>query len=359
MSKINVAVVGVGNCCSALVQGLHYYAAPGRGRDIGLMSERIGGYKVKDINLVAAIDVNREKVGLDLSEAIFRSPNNTPRFSDVPRLDVTVEKGPLLDGLGSHARDRVPTDSSKPIDISQLLRRTEAEIVVNLLPTGAVKASRFYAEKALGASCAFINATPTKMANEPSWQRKFRSARLQLVGDDIKNQVGSTILHEAVLGTLSRRGVKIEESYQLDIGGGMESLNALERERYFIKRKTKINAVSLAVPYKFPLVAGSSDYVEFMKNSRTSHFWITGKYFGQAHFTLDMTLDYIEGPSCVAVLVDVIRAVKLAKDRNVVGVPIEICAHAFKMAPKPLPYGEAARLFSAFSSEKSKSGRKE
>jgi len=348
MNKINVAIVGVGNCCSALVQGVRYYAESKSKRNFGLMSMRVGRYRISDIEFVAAIDVNSDKVGRDLSDAIFLSPNNTPKFKEVPKIGVTVRKGPLLDGLGYHSKEKVPVDSSGPVDISNLLRETRAEILVNLLPTGAVKATRFYAKEALDAGCAFLNATPAKLATDVLWQRKFTSARLPLVGDDIKNQVGSTILHESILRMLVRRGVKIDESYQLDIGGGMESLNALERERYWIKRKVKIKAVSSATPYKFPMVAGSSDYVEFMKNTRTSHFWVKGQYFGQAEFSLDMTLNVLEGPACAAVLVDIIRALKLAKDRRISGAPLGVCAYGFKMPPKPLPFDEAAQFFSIF-----------
>jgi len=313
------------------------------------MSRKVGPYRAKNIRFVAALDVNREKIGHDLSEAIFTEPNNTPKFSDVPMSGVKVSKGPILDGLGSYAKERIPTDSTESVSVSELLEETGTEIAVNLLPTGATKATRFYAREALRAGCAFINATPSKVASDMNWQRRYRSARLQLAGDDIKNQVGSTILHEAVLRMLSRRGVRIAETYQLDIGGGMESLNALERDRYWIKRRVKKNAVSLAVPYKFPIVTGSSDYVDFMKNSRTSHFWISGKYFGQAQFTLDMTLNVVEGPACAAVLVDVIRAVKHAKDLGIAGALPEVCAYGFKMPPEPLPFEEAINLFNEFS----------
>ena len=349
MSRINIAVVGVGNCCSALVQGVHYYAAARNEENGGLMSWKVGPYRAKDIKFVAALDVNSDKIGRDLSEAIFTEPNNTPKFSNVPRSNCVVSKGPILDGLGSYAKERISTDSTDPVDVSRFLKEAGAEIVINLLPTGATKASRFYAQESLKANCAFINATPSKIASDSAWQRRYRSSRLQLAGDDIKNQVGSTILHEAVLRMLARRGVRIKETYQLDIGGGMESLNALERDRYWIKRKVKKSAVSSAVPYKFPLVTGSSDYVDFMKNSRTSHFWISGNYFGQAEFTLDMTLNVVEGPACAAVLVDVIRAVKRAKDRRIVGAVPEICAYGFKMPPQPLPFEEAIRLFNMFS----------
>ena len=356
MSKINVAVIGVGNCCSALVQGVHYYRTSSQRSSYGLMSERVGQYDAKDIEFVAAIDVNQKKVGRDLSEAIFLDPNNTPRFSTVPRIGVIVKKGPLLDGLGNHAKELIHVDSSKPSNISELLRESEAEILVNLLPTGAKRATQYYAEQALKAGCAFVNGTPSKLASDRNWQKRFKSARLQLVGDDIKNQVGSTVLHETILRMLSMRGVRIDESYQLDIGGGMESLNALDRDRSIIKRKVKIGTVSSAVPYKFPIVAGSSDYVEFMKNSRTSHFWIKGKYFGKSEFTLDMTLNVVEGPSCAAVLVDIIRATKIARDRNIAGTPLAICAYGFKQPPERLPFDEATRLFGEFSAGRRRKG---
>ncbi|MEM4250801.1 MAG: inositol-3-phosphate synthase, partial [Candidatus Bathyarchaeia archaeon] len=278
--------------------------------------------------------------------------NNTPRFTEVPQTGVVVRKGPILDGLGSYVKERIPTDSSRPVNIQDLLKESGAEILVNLLPTGASRAARFYANEALRSGCAFVNATPSRLATDPLWRKRFQRAGLQLVGDDVKNQVGSTILHEALLSTLSRRGVRIRESYQLDIGGGMESLNALDRERYWIKRRVKIAAIRSVVPYRFQVAAGSSDYVEFMKNSRTSHFWIEGEYFGDARFTLDMTLDVVEGPACAAVLVDVVRAVKVAKDRGIYGAPTEICAYGFKMPPKRLAFDEASKLFASLASSR-------
>jgi myo-inositol-1-phosphate synthase len=349
MSKINLALVGVGNCSSALVQAVNYYGTSKKRSPTGLMTEKVGRYSIKDIRFVAALDVDDNKVGKDLSKAIFQSPNNTPKFSNVPETGVIVEKGHLLDGLGSYAKEKIKEAPAKSVDVKRLLEKKEVDILINLLPSGANKATRHYAKEALSAKCSFINATPSKLASDKVWQKKYRKAKLQLVGDDIKDQIGSTVLHETILNTLSRRGVKIDESYQLDVGGGMESFSALEKDRYSSKRKSKLTAVGSAVPYEFPLVAGSSDYVEFMGNSRTSHFWIKGNYLGNSQFTLDMTLNFIEGPSCASVLMDVTRAVKLAKDRKIFGGPKEICSYAFKMPPESIPLDDAAKLFEKFS----------
>jgi myo-inositol-1-phosphate synthase len=352
MSKINLALVGVGNCSSALVQAVNYYGRSKKHLHSGLMTEKVGRYSVKDIRFVAALDVDCNKVGKDLSKAIFQSPNNVPKFSNVPETGVTVEKGPLLDGLGSYAKEKIQIAQTKPVDVKRLLEKKEVDILINLLPSGSNKATKYYAKEALSAKCSFINATPSKLASDKVWQKKYRTAKLQLVGDDIKDQIGSTVLHETILNTLSRRGVKIDESYQLDVGGSMESFSALDKDRYSSKKKSKLAAVSSAVPYRFPLVAGSSDYVEFMGNSRTSHFWIQGNYLGKSQFTLDMTLNFIEGPSCASVLIDVIRGVKLAKDKKIIGGPKEICSYAFKMPPDPIPLDEAAKLFEKFSTNK-------
>jgi myo-inositol-1-phosphate synthase len=353
MSKINLALIGVGNCSSALVQAVNYYGNTKKRESKGLMTEKVGRYYVKDINFVAAIDVDSNKVGKDLSKAIFQSPNNTPKFSNVTETGVTVENGPLLDGLGKYAKEKIPISHTKTIDVKQLLRKKEVDILINLLPSGAIKATKYYAKEALTANCSFVNATPTRLASDKVWQKKYRKAKLQLVGDDIKDQIGSTVLHETILNTLSRRGVKIDESYQLDVGGGMESFSALEKDRYSSKRKSKLTAVGSAVPYEFPLVAGSSDYVEFMGNSRTSHFWIKGNYLGKSQFNIDITLNFIEGPSCASVLIDVIRGVKLAKDKKIVGGPKELCSYGFKMPPESIPLDEAAKLFEKFSTARS------
>ena len=352
MGKIKVAVAGVGNCCSALVQGVKHYSTPKDEKDVSVLNVEIGGYRVSDIEFVAAFDVDARKVGQDLSRAIFAEPNNTIKFSDVGELGVTVQKAEILDGVGEYVKDRITVSPADPVDISEVLKNAGAEILINFLPTGALNASRYYAVEAMDSGCGYANATPAKIASVKAWQKRFRDAKVTLAGDDVMDQIGSTIIHKAVLKTLVERGIIIDESYQLDIGGGTESLNALERTRAEIKRATKKASVESVVPYSFPLVAGSSDYVDFMENARTSYFWISGRYFGSAPFTMDMRLNTVEGPACAAIMIDVIRAMKVALDRGISGPLLSISAFAFKMPPKTAPPEIAQKWFHEFVSGK-------
>jgi myo-inositol-1-phosphate synthase len=352
LGKIKVAVAGVGNCCSALVQGVQHYSTPKDERGVGILNVEIGGYRVMDIDFVAAFDVDARKVGQDLSKAIFAEPNNTIKFSDVGELGVPVQKAEILDGVGEYVKDRIIVAPAGPVDVSEVLKKIGAEILINFLPTGAVDASRYYAAEAIDASCGYVNATPAKIASVKAWQRRFREAKVALAGDDVMDQIGSTIIHKAVLKTLVERGILIDESYQLDIGGGTESLNALERARAEIKRATKKASVGSVVPYTFPLVAGSSDYVDFMENARTSYFWISGRYFGSAPFAMDIRLNTVEGPACAGIMIDVIRAMKVAIDRGISGPLLSVSAFAFKMPPKMAPPEIAQRWFYEFVSGK-------
>ena len=343
MGKIRVAIVGVGNCCSSLVQGARYHATSNKHQKKSAMSNiLVGGYGVDDIEFVAALDVDARKVGKDLSEAIFSEPNNAPRFSDAPKTGVKVVKGEVLDGVGVFASSRVSVDDSSPVDAKKVFEQTDADLVVSFLPTGANKASEYYARSAVEAKCGFLNATPAAIASSADWQDKFEKGGVPVAGDDIMDQLGSTILHKTVLGMLVRRGIVIDESYQLDIGGGTESLNALERERAEIKRKVKSQSVMSVVPYSFPLVAGSSDYVDFMENSRTSHFWIKGKYFADIPFTIDIRLNLFDGPASSSTVIDVIRGMKIALDRGVSGPLVSLSAYGFKIPPKPTTPEEAS-----------------
>ncbi|RJS87529.1 inositol-3-phosphate synthase [Candidatus Bathyarchaeota archaeon] len=344
MGRIKVAVAGVGNCCSALVQGVYYYR---EAEPIGLLHEKIGGYGVGDIEFVAAFDIDGRKVGRDLSEAIFSEVNEAPRFAEVPRLGVEVRRGPVLDGVSELTKDLIVVSDAEPVDVAEELRRSGAEILVNLISGGAEEASRFYAEEALKAGCAFINATPSSIASDPAWAEKFEASGLPLVGDDLLDQVGATALHMALLEFLHMRGVRIEESFQLDVGGGMEALNTLARVRGE-KRRIKTEAVAASIPYEFPLVSGSTDYVDFLGNSRDSFLWIKGRYYGGATFTIDLKLGTVDAPNAGSVLLDVIRAVKLSLDRGLRGVVTPISAYAFKNPPKRFRLSEAHRLFEEF-----------
>ncbi len=352
MAKIKVALVGVGNCASALVQGIQFYKeVENREEALGLRHLYLGGYHPRDIEFVCAFDIEEGKVGKDLSKAIFAPPNNTLKFSVVPKLDVSVLKGPVLDGVGTYLKEIVKVSLSPESNVTQKLRDSKAEIVLNMLPSGATKASRWYAEHAFQAGCAFINATPSFIAGDAAWNKRFEDAGLPLIGDDLMDQVGSTILHKTLLKLLSDRGVRISETYQLDVGGGTESLDTLERTRE-VKRTMKTKSVETTLPYKAAVVAGSTDYVDFLENRRDSFFWIQGLYFGRVPMRLDMRLSTVDAPNAGSVLFDVIRATKIALDRRVAGALLSVSAYAFKHPPQLLPLGVTEQWFEEFISGK-------
>lgn len=354
MSKIHVALVGVGNCASALVQGVQYY---GRARKedqaLGLRHLSLGGYHPRDVEFVCAFDIEARKVGKDLSEAIFSQPNNTLKIADVPKLNVQVLKGPVLDGVGDLVKDVLKVSKQPDVDVAKALKDCDAEVVVNLLPSGAEKATEWYAEQALKAGCAFINASPVFIASNSRWANKFEKAGLPMAGDDLANQVGSTAVHKTLLRLLSEQGVHISETYQLDVGGGTESLDTLDRTRE-LKRTVKTKSVESALPYKASVVAGSTDFVDFLQNRRDSFFWIKGFYFGKVPMLLDLRLSTLDAPNAGSVLLDVIRAVKLALDRKIAGPLISVSAAAFKHPPKMLSIEAAEKQFQDFVSGKRK-----
>ncbi|HEV2120163.1 MAG TPA: inositol-3-phosphate synthase [Candidatus Bathyarchaeia archaeon] len=333
--EIRVAIAGIGNCASSLVQGIEFYRTSLK--RVGLMNEKIGPFKVSDIKFVAAFDIDARKVGKDLSEAIYGEPNNTRKIVQVGQTRVKVHMAQPLDGISSIAGDKVQRSNTNPSNISKVLEDTKTHVLVNLTPTGASKASEMYAQAALQAGSDFINATPAKIASNQAWQAKYRKKGAILVGDDIMDQIGSTILHKNLLSLLVDRGTQIGETYQLDIGGGTESQLALDKKRYEIKRGIKTAAVAAAVPYKFPIVAGSSDFVDFMENRRTSYFWIKGEYFAGTDFTLDMRISLEDGPACAGILTDVIRMVRLAAEKGQTGALNAISSYGFKAPPKRVP----------------------
>lgn len=333
--EIRVALAGVGNCTSSLVQGVEYYRQ--NKTILGLSSPKIGPFKVTDIKFVAAFDIDKRKVGKDLSEAIFEEPNNTRKIVTPRKLGVRVQMAQPLDGVSPVAGEKIQVSDLKPSNDVSVLKDSEPDILVNVTPTGASRASEMYAQAALEADCAFVNATPARIASNNQWQSKFKKKKAALAGDDIMDQIGSTILHRNVLALLADRGLRIGETYQLDIGGGTESQLSLDKKRYEIKRNIKTAAVAAAVPYKFPIVAGSSDFVDFMENRRTSYFSIKGEYFAGTDFTLDMRMSLEDGPACAGILADVIRMVKLAKDGGEGGPLDAVSAYGFKAPPKRIP----------------------
>ncbi|NWF87285.1 inositol-3-phosphate synthase [Candidatus Bathyarchaeota archaeon] len=348
MPKIKVALIGVGNCASALVQGLQYYGNSKKEDEaIGLRHLVLGGFHPKDMQIVAAFDIDSRKVGKDLSKAIFAQPNNAPKIIDVSPSDVIVHKGPILDGVGEYIRNVIQISNQPETDVANILKESNAEIMLNLLPSGAVKASQFYAEQALGAGCAFVNATPTFIASDVAWAKRFEKAELPLVGDDLIDQVGATTLHKTLLKLLSLNGVRITETYQLDVGGGTESLDTLERTRD-VKRAVKTKSVEATLPYKAEVVAGSMDYVDFLQNRRDSYFWIRGLYFSKTPMQIDLKLSTVDAPNAGSVLFDVIRAVKIALNKQMKGAIQPVCAYAFKHPPQMVPLETAETMFAEF-----------
>lgn len=347
MPKIKVALIGVGNCASAFIQGLQYYGKFEKEDYVGLRNPQLGGLAPRDIQVVAAFDVDDRKVGKDLAEAIFARPNNAPKVTDVPLTNITVHKGPLLDGIGTYTKKMVQISNTPDSNVAEILKETGTEIVVNLLPSGATEASRWYAEQALAAGCAFVNATPNFIASDAAWAKRFEKATLPLAGDDLIDQVGSTTLHKTLLKLLSLNGVRITETYQLDVGGGTESLDTLDRTRD-AKRTIKTQSVASSLPYKAEVVAGSTDYVDFLQNKRDSYFWISGVYFCNAPMQIDLKFSTVDAPNAGSVLFDVVRAMKMALNKKLKGAIVPVCAYAFKRPPQMLPLETAEEMFKRF-----------
>jgi myo-inositol-1-phosphate synthase len=344
LGEIRVALAGVGNCCSALVQGIEYYKVNGK---LGLLHPCLDGYGVEEIRFVAAFDVDRNKLGLDLSEAIHAEPNKVSKFMDVGRIGVKVELGPAPDRVRGNSMSQIEKAMGEPVDVAGVLMETKADLLVNIISGGSDIASRMYAEEALKAGCGFINATPSGIVNDLSLSASYRRAGVPMAGDDLLSQMGATALHIGLLEFLHNRGVHVEESYQLDVGGGTESINTLEKTRD-TKRLIKTEAVKSAVPYEFPLISGSADFVDFLVNGRDSFFWFKGTYFGGAGFSMDVKLSTEDAPNSGAVLIDSIRGLKIAMDRGIGG-PVEpVCAYGFKRPPKRYKMSEAYRLFREF-----------
>jgi len=335
MTEVRVAIVGVGNCASALVQGVYYYRDAGEDEVIpGLMHVRFGDYHVRDVRFVAAFDVNGEKIGKDLSEAIFSPPNSCARFANpLPRLGVKVLPGPVLDGVGPHMKEAFRVGGDDPVDVASALRDAGADMLVNFLPVGSYRATRFYAEAALEAGCAFVNCIPEFIASDGEWAGRFEKAGLPVAGDDVKSQLGATILHRTLVRLFVDRGVIIDETYQLNIGGNTDFQNMTLEQRLKTKRISKTEAVTSIVPYKVPTRIGPSDYVPFLKDKKICYIHIKGRKFGNQPVTIHAKLEVEDSPNSAGMVIDVIRAVKIALDREVSGPLISISSYAFKHPP--------------------------
>ncbi len=323
MSKIRVAIIGVGNCASSFVQGIHRYSeAPSDEFVPGLMHTEMGGYHIGDIEVVAAFDVDQEKVGKDVAEAIFSGQNNTVKFTDVPPTGVVVQRGMTHDGLGKYLSQVITKAPGPTADIVNILREHEVDVVVNYLPVGSEEATKWYVEQVLAAKVGMVNCIPVFIAREPYWQKRFEDAGVPIVGDDIKSQVGATITHRVLTNMFRERGVKIERTYQLNFGGNTDFMNMLERERLESKKESKTNAVTSQLPYDLGegnVHVGPSDYVPWLEDRKWCHIRIEGRTFGDVPLNLELKLEVWDSPNSAGVVVDAVRSVKLAMDRGVSG----------------------------------------
>ncbi|MHA1866274.1 MAG: inositol-3-phosphate synthase [Candidatus Heimdallarchaeaceae archaeon] len=330
--RINVAIAGVGNIASGLIQGVEYLRTNEDSCKY-LLHPSMANYGVNTIHIVAAFDVDKTKVGKDLYEAIFASINSTPKFLELSPSGVIVKKGPVLDGITGTLADVIEVSDAPDVDVAQSLKDSGAEMLICALPTGAEKAVEFYAQAALEAEIAFINCTPTFIASDPLWARKFRQANIPLVGDDLQSLYGGTVLHKGILEILSEQGIRIKDTYQLDVSGGLETLNTLDDDRKAYKRTVKENTIKNAFQGQINIASGTSDYLEFLGNRRIGHFWIYGETFIGTPIKIDIRLETQDGPNGAATLFDVIRGVKIAINRAVGGPLSSICAYGFKAPP--------------------------
>ncbi len=346
MGSVRVAIVGVGNCASSLVQGVEYYkdAEPG-GRVPGLMHVAFGPYHVRDVEFVAAFDVDAKKVGRDLAEAIGASENNTIKICDVPPTGVTVQRGPTLDGLGEYYQEMISESADPAVDVVQVLRDSRADVLVCYLPVGSEQADRYYAQCAIDAGVAFVNALPVFIASDPEWAAKFTAAGVPIIGDDIKSQVGATITHRVLAKLFEDRGVELLRTYQLNFGGNMDFMNMLERKRLVSKKVSKTQSVTSQIPHEMEKAAvhiGPSDHVPWLDDRKWAYIRLEGRAFGDVPLNLEYKLEVWDSPNSAGVIIDAIRAAKIAKDRGIGG-PILSAASYFMKSP-PQQYGdEAAR----------------
>src|ERR1700710_2298513 len=337
---IRVAIVGVGNCSSSLVQGVHYYrdADPG-GRVPGLMHVTFGQYHISDVQFVAAFDVDAKKVGRDLSEAILASENNTIKIADVPPLDITVQRGTTLEGLGKYYRETIEESDETPVDVVQALKDARVDVLICYLPVGSEQAAKFYAQCAIDANVAFVNALPAFIAGTPEWAEKFRAAGVPIVGDDIKSQVGATITHRVMAKLFEDRGVQLDRTMQLNVGGNMDFLNMLERSRLESKKISKTQAVTSNLQREFntkDVHIGPSDHVGWLDDRKWAYVRLEGRAFGDVPLNLEYKLEVWDSPNSAGVIIDAVRAAKIALDRGVGG-PVEAAsAYLMKSPPKQM-----------------------
>jgi myo-inositol-1-phosphate synthase len=350
--KVRVAIIGVGNCASALVQGVEFYKNAEEDDFVpGLMHNTLAGYHVRDIEFSAAFDVVDTKVGKDLSEAIFAFPNNTIKFADVPRLGIQVSRGMTHDGLGKYLLEIVNKAPGPTADLLGILKDTNTDVVVNFLPVGSEMATKWYVEQVIEAGCAFVNAIPVFIASSEYWSPRFVEAGLPIIGDDVKSQVGATIMHRVLTSLFVDRGVRLDHTYQLNFGGNTDFLNMLERERLESKKISKTNAVTSMLPYELPkgdVHVGPSDYVPWLTDRKWCHVRMEGTTFGNVPLNLETKLEVWDSPNSAGVIIDAVRCAKIAMDRGVAGPLIGPSSYLMKTPPKQFRDDIAREMTEAF-----------
>ena len=352
MGSVRVAIIGVGNCASSLVQGVHYYReAPDDAFIPGLMHARLGGYHVRDIEFSAAFDIDERKVGRDLSEAIWEAPNNTVKFAQVPHLDVPVQRGMTHDGLGLYLSQMIKKAPGSTADIANILRETKTDVVVNYLPVGSEMATKWYVEQILDAGCAFVNCIPVFIAREAYWRRRFEDRGLPVVGDDVKSQVGATIVHRVLTRLFMDRGVRLDRTSQLNFGGNTDFYNMLERERLTSKKISKTDAVRSQLGHELAAEAvhiGPSDYVPWLEDRKWAHIRLEGRGFGDQPINVELKLEVWDSPNSAGVVIDAIRSCKVALDRGVKGALRAPSAYLMKSPPEQWPDDVARQRLERF-----------
>jgi myo-inositol-1-phosphate synthase len=350
--KIRVAIVGVGNCASSLVQGRYYYEKTKDNDHVpGLMHVNLGGYRIRDIEFVAAFDIDKTKVGKDLSEAVFAGQNNTFKFSDVPHTGVTVDRGMTHDGLGKYLSQVIEKAPGPTADVVGILKERKVDVMVSYLPVGSEEATKWYVEQALQAGVGFINAIPVFIGREPYWQRRFAERGLPIIGDDIKSQVGATITHRVLTRLFMDRGVRIDRTYQLNFGGNTDFLNMLERERLESKKISKTNAMTSMLDYEIDednVHVGPSDYVPWLKDRKWCHIRMEGTTFGDVPLNLELKLEVWDSPNSAGVITDAIRCLKLGLDRGLVGTLVAPSSYFMKSPPRQIHDDVARERVEAF-----------
>jgi myo-inositol-1-phosphate synthase len=350
--KVRVAIIGIGNCASSLVQGVQYYKEAPLDADIpGLMHATVGGYHISDIEFSAAIDVVDTKVGKDLSEAIHAEPNNTIKFADVPHLDVPVARGMTHDGLGIYYKKVVKKADGPTDDIIKLLKDTKTDVVVNFMPVGSEMATKWYVEQILDAGCGFVNGIPVFIASSEYWGKRFEERNLPIIGDDIKSQVGATITHRVLTNLFKDRGVHVDRTYQLNFGGNMDFYNMLERDRLESKKISKTNAVTSQLPYDMGadnVHVGPSDHVPWLTDRKWCHIRMEGRAFGDVPLNLELKLEVWDSPNSAGVIIDAVRCAKIAMDRGISGPLVAPSSYFMKTPPVQFTDDVAREKMEAF-----------